>query len=171
MFRDQPLAVVGGGDTAVEEASYLAKFASKVYLIHRRHELRASKIMAERAINNPKIEILWNKVVTDVLGDEKITSVQLRDTVTDQQSDLALKGLFIAIGHTPITQFLGGQLETDETGYILLKDRFRTITSVEGVFAAGDVTDNVYRQAITAAGMGCKAALDAEHFLGHAGVI
>ena len=156
MFRDQPLAVVGGGDTAVEEASYLAKFASKVYLIHRRHELRASKIMAERAINNPKIEILWNKVVTDVLGDEKITSVQLRDTVTDQQSDLALKGLFIAIGHTPITQFLGGQLETDETGYILLKDRFRTITSVEGVFAAGDVTDNVYRQAITAAGMGCR---------------
>lgn len=171
MFRDQPLGVVGGGDTAVEEASYLTKFASKVYLIHRRDELRASKIMAERAIKNPKIEILWNKVVVDVLGEDKVTGVQLKDTVTDEVSEMQMKGLFIAIGHTPITQFLNGQIETDEEGYIVLKDHPRTTTNVEGVFAAGDVSDKVYRQAVTAAGMGCKAALDAEHYLANIGVV
>lgn len=171
MFRDQPIGVVGGGDTAVEEASYLSKFASKVYLIHRRDELRASKIMAERALKNPKIEILWNKVVIDVLGDDKVTGVKLKDTVTDEESEMEMKGLFIAIGHTPITKFLDGQIETDDEGYIVLKDAYRTLTNVEGIFAAGDVSDKVYRQAVTAAGMGCKAALDAEHYLANAGVV
>lgn len=169
VFRDQPLAVVGGGDSAIEEATYLTKFASKVYLIHRRDELRASKIMQDRALNNPKIEILWNKVVTDVLGDEKLTAVTLEDTVTGESSELPIKGLFMGIGHTPVTGFLEGQLELDDKGYIVLQDPYRTTTSVEGVFAAGDVADSVYRQAITAAGMGCKAAIDAERFLAEHG--
>lgn len=170
MFRDQPLAVVGGGDSAVEEANYLTKFASKVYMIHRRDELRASKIMADRAMNNPKIEILWNKIVVDVLGDDVVSGIQLEDTKTSEQSELEVKGLFVAIGHTPITQFLDSQIEMDEAGYIKLQDGFRTYTNVKGVFAAGDVADKTYRQAITAAGMGCKAALDAEHHLAEMGL-
>ena len=169
VFRNQPLAVVGGGDSAIEEATYLAKFASKVYLIHRRDTLRASKIMQDRALNHAKVEILWNKAVIDVLGAEKITGVRLKDTVTTAESELPIKGLFMGIGHTPVTAFLQGQLELDDKGYIVLTDPYRTTTSVEGVFAAGDVADSVYRQAITAAGMGCKAAIDAERFLAEQG--
>jgi len=170
IFRDKELAVVGGGDSAVEEATYLTKFASKVYMIHRRDQLRASKIMAKRAIDNPKIEVLWNKVVVDVLGDQSITAVRLKDTKTGEQSDQPVGGLFLGIGHTPATKFLAGQLELDRKGYVKLKDEYRTTTSAEGVFAAGDVVDSVYRQAVTAAGMGCKAAIDAEHWLAEQGV-
>ena len=170
MFRDAELGVVGGGDSAVEEASYLTKFASKVYMIVRRDELRASKIMADRALNNPKIEMLWNTQVVDVLGDKVITGVTLEDSKTGEQRELALGGLFMAIGHTPITGFLDGQLDLDDAGYIKLKDPYRTTTNIEGVFAAGDVSDHVYRQAITAAGMGCKAAIDAERWLAEQGV-
>jgi thioredoxin reductase (NADPH) len=169
-FRNQELAVVGGGDSAVEEATYLTKFASKVYMIHRRDQLRASKIMAQRALGNPKIEVLWNKIVVDVLGDQKIAGIRLKDTKTGAESDLPLAGLFMGIGHTPATAFLEGQLELDAKGYIKLKDLYRTTTSVEGVFAAGDVADSVYRQAVTAAGMGCKAALDAERWLAEKGI-
>jgi len=170
VFRDKELAVVGGGDSAVEEASYLTKFASKVYMIHRRDQLRASKIMAQRAFDNPKIEILWNKIVTDVLGDERISGVKLKDTKTGDESELLLSGMFTALGHTPATAFLADQLELDEKKYIKLSDSYRTTTSVEGVFAAGDVVDSVYRQAITAAGMGCKAALDTERWLADQGI-
>lgn len=169
-FRDKELGVVGAGDSAVEEASYLTKFASKVYLIVRRDEMRASKIMQERARNNPKIEFLWNTAVTDVLGDDMITGVKLKDTKTGEESEKALGGLFMAIGHTPITGFLNGQLPTDDAGYLLLKDPGRSTTDIEGVFAAGDVSDHVYRQAITAAGMGCKAAIDAERWLAEQGI-
>jgi len=165
IFRDKELAVVGGGDSAVEEASYLTKFASKVYIIHRRDELRASGIMAKRVKDNPKVEILWNTVITDVLGDEKIEGLKLKDTQNGKEREMPVGGLFLAIGHTPATDFLEGQLDLDEKKYIKLKDPFRTTTSVEGVFAAGDVVDSFYRQAVTAAGMGCKAALDAERFL------
>jgi len=157
-------------DSAIEEAAYLTKFASKVYMIHRRDQLRASKIMQKRAFENPKIEILWNSVVTDVLGDEKITGLQLKDTKSGQQREMPISGLFLAIGHTPATDFLEGQLELDEKGYIALADPYRSFTSVEGVFAAGDVVDSVYRQAVTAAGMGCKAAIDAERWLGEKGL-
>jgi thioredoxin reductase (NADPH) len=170
IFRDQVLGVVGGGDSAVEEATYLTKYAAKVYMIHRRDELRASKIMQERALNNGKIEMLWNSEVADVLGDEKITGVKLKNRQTGEMSDMELGGLFMAIGHTPATEFLNGQLELDDKGYIKLKDEYRTTTSVEGVFAAGDVVDSVYRQAVTAAGMGCKAALDAERWLAEQGL-
>ena len=170
IFRDKELAVVGGGDSAVEEATYLTKFASKVYIIHRRDELRASKIMAQRALENPKIEILWNKVVTDVLGDKMISGIKLKDTVTNKESTLEVGGLFAAIGHTPATAFLDGQLELDAKKYIKLEDPYRSTTSVDGVFAAGDCVDSVYRQAITAAGMGCKAAMDAERWLGEQGI-
>ena len=170
IFRDQVLAVVGGGDTAVEEATYLAKFASKVYMIHRRDKLRASGIMQQRALKNKKIEILWNKVVIDVVGQEKVEAVRLRDTQSSASSEQAVGGLFIAIGHTPITDFLDGQLDVDEKGYIKLKDPARSSTSVDGVFVAGDVSDSVYRQAITAAGMGCKAAIDAERWLASQGI-
>lgn len=170
MFRDAELAVVGGGDSAVEEASYLTKFASKVYMIVRRDELRASKIMADRALNNPKIEMLWNSRVADVLGDKVITAVTLEDTKTGEQRELPLSGLFMAIGHTPITGFLDGQLPLDDAGYITLKDPYRSTTDIEGVFVAGDVADHVYRQAITAAGMGCKAAIDAERWLAEQGI-
>ncbi len=170
VFRDKELAVVGGGDSAIEEASYLTKFAKKVYLIHRRDELRASKIMRQRAFDNPKIEILWNKIVIDVLGDKMISGLKLQDTQTKKQSELPVGGLFLAIGHTPATQFLQGQLELDPKGYIKLKDPYRSFTSAEGVFAAGDVVDSVYRQAITAAGMGCRAAIDAERWLAEQGV-
>lgn len=170
MFRDQELAVVGGGDSAVEEATYLTKFASKVYMIHRRDQLRASKIMQDRALNNEKIEVLWNKVVVDVIGDEKIAAVRLKDMKTNEKSDLVVGGLFMAIGHTPITDFLDGQLDMDEKGYLKLKDLYRSTTNVEGVFVAGDVADSVYRQAVTAAGMGCKSAIDAERWLAEQGI-
>ena len=170
VFRDKVLGVVGGGDSAVEEASYLTKFASKVVMIHRRDQLRASKIMAQRAKDNPKIEFAWNKTVSDVLGDDMITGVTLKDTKTGEQSTMELGGLFMAIGHTPATEFLEGQLELDEKKYIKLADPYRSTTSVEGIFGAGDCVDSVYRQAVTAAGMGCKAAIDAERWLADQGV-
>jgi thioredoxin reductase (NADPH) len=170
VFRDQHLAVVGGGDTAMEEASYLTKFASTVHLIHRRGELRASKIMSDRVLENPKAKVhYWSKVV-DVLGDKMIHAVVLEDTRDRKRTELPVKGLFVAIGHTPLTQFLGGQITTDEKGYVKLADPWRTTTNVEGVFAAGDVADSTYRQAVTAAGMGCKAALDAERWLASQGI-
>jgi thioredoxin reductase (NADPH) len=171
IFRNQPLAVVGGGDTAMEEASYLLKFASKVYVIHRRHELRASKIMQARILNHAHAEVVWDSVVVDVLGGDKVAGVRLKNVKTGQHSDLAVKGLFVAIGHTPNTQFLEGSgLALDEKGYIKTTDGFRTWTHIEGVFAAGDVCDKIYRQAVTAAGMGCKAAIDAERWLAEKGV-
>lgn len=170
MFRDEPLAVVGGGDSAVEEAAYLTKFASKVYLIVRRDQLRASKIMQQRAFDNPKIEILWNSQISDVLGDATITGVTLKNSKTNTETTLELKGLFMAIGHTPITEFLDGQLETDDDGFIKLTDPYRSTTAVDGCFVAGDVADTVYKQAITAAGMGCKSAIDAERFLAEQGI-
>jgi thioredoxin reductase (NADPH) len=170
MFRGAELAVVGAGDSAVEEATYLTKFASKVYMIVRRDAMRASKIMQERALHNKKIEILWNKVIVDVHGEEKVVGVRLQDTVTGQQSDLNIGGLFMAIGHTPITGFLAGQLDLDEKGYVKLTDPGRSYTSVEGVFAGGDVADSIYRQAVTASGMGCRAAIDCERWLADQGV-
>jgi len=170
VFRNKVVGVVGGGDSAVEEATYLTKFAAQVYMIHRRDQLRASKIMAERARSNHKIVFLWNKGVIDVLGDNMITGIKLKDTVTGKESEQPLGGLFMAIGHTPATEFLNGQLELDAKKYIKLKDPYRSTTSVEGVFAAGDCVDSVYRQAVTAAGMGCKAALDAERWLGAQGI-
>jgi thioredoxin reductase (NADPH) len=164
-FRDQPLAVVGGGDSALEEASFLTKFGSKVYIIHRRDEFRASKAMQTRIFDAPNAEPLWNKTVIDVLGDEVITGVLLKDTVTGEESTLEVKGLFVAIGHTPTTTFLEGTgIELDDAKYIELKTR-SSKTNIEGVFAAGDVADSLYRQAVSAAGMGCIAALDAEHYL------
>jgi thioredoxin reductase (NADPH) len=168
-FRNRPLVVVGGGDSAVEEASYLTKFASVVHLIHRRDQLRASKIMAERALANPKIEICWNSAVEEVLGNEKdgVTGVKLVGTSGEGSRQLNASGVFVAIGHTPNTKFLAGQLETTDKGYVVWKESFRTVTSVPGVFAAGDVADDNYRQAITSAGTGCMAALDAERFLTH----
>jgi thioredoxin reductase (NADPH) len=164
-FRDRELVVIGGGDSAMEEATFLTKFASKVTVVHRREELRASKIMADRAMANPKIEWAWNSVVVDVLGDEAVTGVILQDTVTGATREMATDGVFLAIGHDPTTQLFAGQIELDEDGYIVV-DHPRTATSVPGVFAAGDVVDRIYRQAVTAAGMGCKAAIDAEHHLG-----
>jgi thioredoxin reductase (NADPH) len=164
-FRDRELVVVGGGDSAMEEATFLTKFASKVTVVHRRDELRASKIMADRAMANDKIEFVWNAEVTDVLGEELVEGVVLRDLVTGEVREHRTDGLFLAIGHDPATSLFAGQLDLDDAGYILA-DHPRTTTSVPGVFAAGDVVDTIYRQAITAAGMGCKAAIDAEHFLG-----
>jgi len=165
MFRDQPLAVVGGGDSAMEEATYLTKYASKVTVIHRRDQLRASKIMQDRFFRQPNAEVMWNKVVVDVLGDERVEGVMFEDTQSGAQSQLDVKGLFVAIGHTPATQFLKGTgLNTDDKGYLLLEDS-SSRTNIEGVFAGGDVADSVYRQAVTAAGMGCRAALDAERWL------
>jgi thioredoxin reductase (NADPH) len=170
VFRNKPLAVVGGGDTAMEEATYLTKFASKVYVIHRRDQLRASKVMQQRFMSRPNAEVLWNKVVVDVLGAEKISGVRLQDTVTGAVSDLDVAGLFVAIGHTPATRFFKDTgLEFDEAGYIDLKTR-SSKTNIDGVFAAGDVADAKYRQAVTAAGMGCQAAIDAEHWLGARGL-
>ena len=170
IFRNKELAVVGGGDSAIEEATYLTKFASKVYIIHRRDELRASKVMQKRALENPKIQVLWNKVVVDVRGEQMISGLTLKDTRTGEQSSLPISGLFLALGHTPATQLLAGQVELDPKGYVQLRDPFRTTTSVDGVFAAGDMADHLYRQAITAAGMGCKAALDAERWLAEQGI-
>ena len=162
-------AVVGGGDTAMEEATYLTKFASTVHLIHRRDTLRASKIMQQRFLSQPNAKVHWNKAVEDVLGEDKVEGVVLRDTVTGERSTLAVKGLFIAIGHTPATAFLQGSgLAFDDKGYVALATR-SSVTNIEGVFAAGDVADAVYRQAVTAAGMGCQAALDCERWLASVG--
>ena len=167
-YRNKPVVVIGGGDSAIEEATYLTKYASTVYLVHRRHELRASKIMQERALANPKIVIKWNRGLGEVLGNEKdgVTGARLKSTVDNTAEDLAATGVFLAIGHTPNTEFLAGQLQLDRAGYIVLTKPQRTNTSVEGVFAAGDVADSYYRQAVTSAGTGCMAALDAERWLG-----
>lgn len=171
-FRNHPVVAVGGGDSAVEEADYLTKHAEKVYLVHRRDELRASKIMADRAKNNPKIDILWNTQVAEVLGDDEtgMTGVRLASTVGEPDRVLDATGMFVAIGHTPNTKFLGGQLDMNDKGYLKWTVPFRTNTSVEGVFAAGDVSDDYYRQACTAAGTGCMAALDAERWLASKGI-
>ena len=163
-FRDQTIAVVGGGDSAVEEATFLTKFASKVVLIHRRDSLRASKIMAERALNNPKIEMLWNTEVVDILGENKVEALALKNTVTGELSQRDFTGLFVAIGHIPRSELIVGQIDCDNEGYVKVEGR-STRTNLSGVFACGDLVDHTYRQAITAAGSGCQAALDAEKFL------
>lgn len=162
-FRNLPIAVVGGGDSALEEAIFLSKFASSVLVIHRRKELRASKIMQDRALGNPKIAFRWDSVMTEILGDEKVRGVMVQDTTTGSTEEIALAGIFVAIGHAPNTALFAGQLDTDENGYLVTHDG--TQTNVEGVFACGDVQDHVYRQAITAAGSGCMAAIDVERFL------
>ncbi len=166
-FRNQPLVVVGGGDSAVEEATYLTKFATKVYMVHRRDELRASKIMQQRALENDKIEMVWKHVVDEVVGDDDqgVTGVRVKSTADDATRLIEASGMFLAIGHTPNTDFLQGKLEMNEKGYLRWTAPFRTSTSVPGVFAAGDVADDYYRQAITSAGTGCMAALDAERYL------
>jgi len=167
-YRSKPLAVIGGGDSAVEEASYLAnlKDAATIYMVQRRDVMRASKIMQDRALNHPKIEMVWNHVVEEVLGDgDKVTGLKLKSTVDESNRELEVGGMFVAIGHTPNTTFLNGKLEMNEKGYIRWTKGFRTNTSVDGVFAAGDVADDYYRQAITSAGTGCMAALDAERYL------
>jgi thioredoxin reductase (NADPH) len=169
-FRGQVLAVVGGGDTAMEDALYLTKFAKEVVVVHRRDELRASKIMADRAVASEKITFAWNTVVTDVLGDDVITGLRLQDTISGEQRELAVGGLFVAIGHSPNTGFLEGVVELKENGYVETPIPWRTQTSVPGIFAAGDVMDDYYRQAVTAAGTGCMAALEAERWLAHGGV-
>ena len=166
-FRNKPLVVIGGGDSAVEEATYLTKFASCVHMVHRRDQLRASKVMVKRALENPKIAMEWNHTLAEVIGTDKdgVTGVELESTAGKGGKKLEAAGLFLAIGHTPNTAFLDGQLELTDTKYIVLSTPFRTYTSVPGVFAAGDVTDDYYRQAITSAGSGCMAALDAERWL------
>ena len=171
IFHNQPVAVVGGGDTAMEEASYLTKFASKVYIIHRRGEFRASKVMQKRVLSSPKVEVLWHTGVDDVLGMAHLEKLRLKNLQTGAMHDLEVKGMFVAIGHTPNTHFLReSKLQLDPNGYVALKDGFRTLTNIDGVFAAGDVSDHVYRQAISAAGMGCKAAIDAERWLAEHGI-
>jgi thioredoxin reductase (NADPH) len=171
-FRNHPVVVVGGGDSAAEEATYLTKFASMVHLVHRRDKLRASPIMAERVLANSKVEPVWNSVVEEVLGEQEkgVTAVRVKNIQSGETRTIQASGMFAAIGHTPNTKFLRGQLKTDDKGFIILADPFRTTTSVEGVFAAGDVADPIYKQAITAAGMGCKASLDAERWLAAKGV-
>ena len=169
-FRGQVVAVVGGGDSAMEEALYMTKFAGEVLLIHRREELRASQIMQDRALASEKIRFLWNRTVAEVLGDDVITGLRLRDTVTgDESEEVAVGGMFVAIGHVPNTGFLRGQIDLKENGYVRLPMPWRTETNVPGVFAAGDVMDDYYRQAVSAAGTGCMAALEAERFLAHGG--
>lgn len=172
-FRNKPLIVVGGGDSAVEEATYLSKYASRVHLVHRREQLRASKIMQDRALSNPKITVEWNSAVDEVLGTDKegVTSVRLKDTRNNSTREMPAGGMFVAIGHTPNTNFLKGQLELTEGGYIKWRHPFRTYTSVEGVFSSGDVSDDYYKQAITSAGTGCMAALDAERYLAEKGIV
>lgn len=165
VFRNQPLVVIGGGDTACEEATFLTKFGSTVYMLVRRDQMRASKAMQNRVMNNPKIKIMWNTVATEVVGEQFLTGVRIRDVKTNAEELLEARGLFYAIGHEPNTAFLDGQLETDETGYLITKPD-STLTAVPGVFACGDVKDKVYRQAVTAAGSGCMAALEAERYLG-----
>ena len=169
VFRSKVLAVVGGGDTAMEEAMYLTKFASEVVIIHRRDSFRASKVMAQRILSHARVRVLWNTEVVEVNGDDMITGVDLRDTVSGQRSHLDVGGLFVAIGHAPNTQFLGGQLELTPYHYVKVA-AWRTVTSIPGVFAAGDVLDDYYRQAITSAGTGCMAALEAERWLAHQGI-
>lgn len=166
-FREQDIAVVGGGDSALEEAIFLTRFAKTVTLIHRRSELRGSKIMQERALTNEKIKVAWNSEVAAIHGAEKLTGVTLRDTVTGAERELAITGLFIAIGHDPRSELLHGQVDLDAEGYVKVQSP-STQTNVDGVFACGDLVDHIYRQAITAAGTGCSAALDAERFLSHA---
>ena len=164
-FRGMPIAVIGGGDTAMEEAIFLTRFASKVTVIHRRDTLRASKAMQQRAFDNPKIDFIWDTVIEEVLGDEKVTSLRLKNIKTGEESTLDVAGVFVAIGHQPNTELVAGQVELDAQGYILPQDPITTATNIEGVFAAGDVRDHRYRQAITAAGDGCRAAIDAERWL------
>ncbi len=166
-YRDMPVAIIGGSDSAAEEALYMTKFSNPVYIVHRRDELRASKIMQHRLLNHEKIKVLWDSVVEEVLGndDDGVTGMRLRNVKTDQLSEVEIRGFFVAIGHTPNTRFLAGQLEVDKKGYIKLADAYRSTTGIEGVFAVGDVVDSVYRQAITAAAMGCKGAIDAERWL------
>jgi thioredoxin reductase (NADPH) len=169
MFRNQPLMVIGGGDTAVEEATYLAKFGSVVYLVHRRDQLRASKIMQERALKHPKLEILWDTVLEDAVGEDYVTGARLKNVKTQEVREVEVTGLFYAIGHTPNTSIFNGQLDLDDAGYIKLKLGTQE-TNIEGVFAAGDVHDHKYRQAITAAGTGCAASLEAERWLAEKGL-
>ena len=169
LYRNQVLAVIGGGDSAMEEALYATKFAREVLIVHRRDAFRASKVMAERVLTHPKIRVLWNKRVIEVLGMNEIQGLRIEDTVTGEVSDVTVGGMFIAIGHTPNTQFLNGQLGLKPNGYVKVEP-WRTATSVEGVFAAGDVMDDHYRQAITAAGSGCMAALEAERWLARRGL-
>ena len=168
-FKNKEIAVVGGGDSAMEEATFLTKFASKVTVIHRREELRASKIMQERALSNPKISFVFNSTVEEVIGTKEggLTSLKIRNLQTNKISDLPTQGLFVAIGHTPNTAAYKGQLTLDERGYIVLPHPHSTVTNIQGVFACGDVVDHIYRQAITAAGTGCQAALDCERWLTH----
>jgi thioredoxin reductase (NADPH) len=161
-FKDKPMVVVGGGDSAMEEALFLARMAERVTIVHRRDEFRASKIMADRALANERIHVRWNAVVEEVIGDEKVAAVRVRDTVTGELEDIPAAAMFVAIGHDPNTQLLVGQVELDEAGYVITDG---TRTSVEGVFASGDVQDTVYRQAVTAAASGCMAAMDAERWL------
>ncbi len=165
-FRDQDIAVVGGGDSAVEEATFLTRFAKSVTLIHRRGELRASKIMSDRAHNDPKIKFAWNSEVVELHGEPKLSGASLKDTMTGETRQIAITGLFVAIGHDPRSELLKGQVELDKEGYVITKPG-STATNLSGVFAAGDLVDHTYRQAITAAGSGCAAALDAERFLAH----
>ncbi len=167
IFRNKELFVIGGGDSAVEEATFLTKYASRVFIVHRRNELRASKIMAQRALNHPKIEILWNSVVLKVEGDKVVQSVVIQNVETEETISHKAGGVFFAIGHTPNTAFLNNQCEINPQGYLVIKKPGTTLTSVEGVFAAGDVQDPFYRQAVSAAGSGCMAAIDAERWLSH----
>jgi thioredoxin reductase (NADPH) len=171
--KSKGLIVIGGGDSAIEEATHLSKFNENVYLVHRRDKLRASKIMQDRAFANPRIKLKWNRGLDEVLGNERdgVTGVRLKSTVDDQMEELEVNGVFLAIGHTPNTAFLNGQLELDDKGYVVWTTKGRTYTSVEGVFAAGDVADSYYRQAVTAAGTGCMAALDAERWLTEHGMV
>ncbi|MFM7858577.1 MAG: NAD(P)/FAD-dependent oxidoreductase, partial [Flammeovirgaceae bacterium] len=173
-YRGKTIAVAGGGDSAMEEANFLTKFADKVYLIHRREEFRASKIMLERAKNNPKIEFILNKKIVEFIGSDQVTGIKLEDTKTGKSSEMSLDGVFVAIGHTPNTGFVKGKLDMNEVGYLVPQSqkspedrtsKYLTMSSVEGIFVAGDVEDQIYRQAITAAGQGCKAAIDAEKWL------
>ena len=166
-FKEKEVIVVGGGDSAMEEALFLTKFAKKVYIVHRRDSFRASKIMQDRALDNDKIEVLWNKEVTEIHGSESVESVSLADTKDGSSSEVNIDGVFMAIGHTPNVDFLDGLVELDEKGYVKTGFTTETSTSVPGVFAAGDVADSIYRQAVTAAGTGCQAAIDAERWLDH----
>ena len=169
-YRNRVLAVVGGGDSAMEESLYLTKFASEVIVIHRRDKFRASPIMAQRVLEHPKIRVVWNSEVAEVLGYDSVTGLIISNTETGERSELEVGGLFVAIGHQPNTEFLGGQIDLHPSGYIKLPEPWRTVTSISGVFAAGDVMDSYYRQAISAAGTGCMAALEAERWLAHHGL-